>query len=109
MPIAHCLVDSGREPRRVDPVDLWARESGQSAEHMTINIVGRARQFGNRYAVMATLWLPSLWPEADIAALQEGLARAMASYYRAAPREVHVITRVLESGRVVEDGETLQW
>lgn len=109
MPIAHCIVDPERVPRDGDPVARWARESGQSAEHMTIELIPRLRQFGHAYAAMATLYLPSMWSAEAVDALQAGLARALAGYLGVAVGEVQVITRVVEPGQVVEDGEVLRW
>ena len=109
MPIANCIVAPGREPGRLDPVALWAKLSGRPAEQMTINLVSGIRQHGSRYAGMATLWLPSAWPAADVSALQEGLAGALAKYLKASPAEIHVITQLVEPGRVVENGREVRW
>lgn len=109
MPIANCIVTSDCRPDSNNLIDLWANESGQPAEHMTINIITGTKQFGNRYPVMATLWLPSIWSRSDISSLQLGLATALAKYFNLTSSEVHVITRIVKSGMVVEDGEEIQW
>lgn len=112
MPIANCIVSPSRCSQAGDAdglVVLWARESGKSPEHMTVNIVERRAQVGSAYEVMATLWLPSLWSQADVDSLQVGLARALAAHFGVGLGSVHIITRIIEPGLVVEDGETLSW
>lgn len=76
---------------------------------MTINLVAGTQQTGAAYRVMAILYLPSLWNAAHVRGLQIGLARALSSGLALPPAEVHVITTVVESGHVVEHGETQEW
>ena len=109
MPIANCFVISGCQPGSSNLVELWASESGQSPEHMTVNIVEGTKQLGNIYPVMAILLLPSIWSEADTSSLQLGLATALAIHFNLASSEVHVVTQIVNSGLVVEDGEEIQW
>ena len=108
MPIANCIVTSGCQHGSSKLIELWASESGQSSENMTINLITSTRQFGNRYSVMATLWLPSIWSTSEASSLQIGLAKALAEYFNLVPDEVHVITQLFDSGMVVEE-EEMQW
>jgi hypothetical protein len=109
MPIANCILAPGCELGGENLISLWADESAQSAQHMTVNIIRGSTQLGNRYQVMATLLLPSIWSKADVSSLQTGLARALARYFQVAISEVQVVTTIVESGMVVEDGEEIQW
>jgi len=109
MPIANCVISSDCLPGVGDLIELWSRESGQSKEHMTVNLVTGTQQHGKKYAVMATLWLPSIWSKTEISSLQSGLARALATYHGIALSEVHVITQLVNSGMVVEEGNLMQW
>ncbi len=109
MPIANCIVTTDCQHNSFDLVELWAKESGQSSEHMTINITTSTHQYGNKYTIMATLWLPSIWSKSNISSLQLGLAKALAYYFNIAPSEIHVITQIVESGNVVEGGKEIQW
>jgi hypothetical protein len=109
VPIANCFAAS--LPAGFDPDELvsaWARCSGIGADEMTVNMV-RAEQGGKRYAVMAWLYLPSLWPERDASALAEGLAAALAGSLAVDLSAVQVVTSVVPSGAVVETGRTLRW
>ena len=111
MPIANCFIRGGIPLElEIDGLTaLWSEESGVDSEQMTINVVANARQTGAPYLVMAFLYLPSLWSSKQVRRLQVGLARALSRGFVVAPAEVQVITSLVESGHVVEDGETQDW
>jgi hypothetical protein len=111
VPIANCFVRDGvGMPGDVEGLAReWSRETGASEEHLTINLVPGTRQAGAGYAVMARLHLPSLWAEDDVARLQVGLARTLARSFEIEPADVHVITSIVQSGHVVENGEVQEW
>ena len=101
---------SDEEPPELDALTvLWSEESGVGSEHMTINVISGARQTGAPYRVMAFIYLPSLWTSEQVGRLQVGLARALARGFAGAPGEVLVVTSIIESGHVVEGGETKAW
>jgi hypothetical protein len=109
MPVANCIVSPDKRSGAGDLIKLWSRESGISSENMTINIIVADRQFGRSYSVMADLLLPSMWSGQSISALQTGLTRALAHYFLLDLQEVLVATRIIPSGRVVENGEEVTW
>ena len=111
MPIANCFVHDDVSPElEIDVLTaLWSEESGVDSEQMTINVIAGTRQTGAPYRVMAFLYLPSLWSSDQVRQLQVGLARALGRGFAAAPAEVQVITSIVESGHVVETGETQSW
>jgi hypothetical protein len=111
VPIVNCFVRDDLPP---DPdIDtltaLWSDESGIGSEHMTINVIAGTRQAGAPYRVMAFLYLPTLWSFEQVRQLQVGLARALTRGFAVASSEVQVISSVVHSGHVVEDGETQDW
>jgi hypothetical protein len=111
MPIANCLI-RGDLAIPDDPsalVTAWAADSGTSPEHMTVNVVPSVRQAGVPYAVMATLYLPTMWHEADVKRLEGGLASALGRVLGLDAGEIHVITLSVASGHVVEGGEIQSW
>lgn len=112
MPIANCLVTkkSYHEAKSSETlIELWATESGKSSEHMTVNIIENSEQQGNAYDIMANLYLPSLWSKRDVDLLQIGLAKTLAEYFNVGVNRVHVITHIVVSGMVVENGELVEW
>ena len=112
MPIANCLVkrdiyESVACERSV--VEIWSSHSGVKPDYMTVNFIELLGQHGCAYEVMANLYLPSLWSNSDIGKLQVSLAKALAEYFKTDPGKVHVITQVVGSGMVVENGEIAEW
>jgi hypothetical protein len=111
VPIANCFVhDELRAELESDALtELWSEESGIRSEQMTINVIAGIRQYGAPYRVMAFLYLPSLWTSEQARDLQTGLASALGRGFGVAPAEIQVITSIVESGQVVEGGETQDW
>ncbi len=109
MPIANCVITPDCTEGTGCLIDLWAKESSLSSEHMTINFITSTKQLGNRYKIMANLILPAIWSLKDREALQVGLAVALSSYYSVALQDVHVVTQIVDSGLVVESGKTVTW
>ena len=109
MPIANCFVAS--VPDDLDTSEIvaeWSNRSGIDSDEMTINLL-EAHQTGKRYAVMAWLYLPSIWPDDAVVVLSEGLAAALADAFVVEPSSVQVVTSIVASGFVVEDGGTVNW
>jgi hypothetical protein len=109
MPIATCYVTA--IPDDLDPDEIvaeWSTRSGIEPAEMTVNLVA-TRRGGKRYAAMAWLYLPSLWPDEAVVALSTGLAAALADALGVAPSSVQVVTSIVESGMVVEAGEIARW
>jgi hypothetical protein len=109
MPIALCFVDARLVKCGENPVELWRDESGIACDEMTINIISSGQQFGKPYPVIARLMLPSLWPPPQVSALQTGLARALARHFDLETAQVLVITQMVESGLVVDNGQEINW
>jgi hypothetical protein len=109
MPIANCVVSKNCTGGSANLIEVWAADAGISPEHMTVNMVSCEEQLGNRYKIMATLLLPSLWSSSEISRLQLGLARSLAQYFEIPMNEVHVITHIVSSGLVVESGQEVEW
>ena len=110
MPIANCFVAGPvRSEARDGLIEAWARESGVAPDHMTVNLIGDVEQAGAPYAAMAILHLPSLWRPEQVDALQCGLAAALGEALGLDPAQVHVITTIVDSGHVVDGGNTREW
>ena len=109
MPIANCIVASGCNQGSGNLIELWSKESGISDEHMTANIIFSDQQLGNKYTIMANLQLPSIWSPENISAIQKGLAHALSGYFGLSINKIHVVTNVVSSGMVVENGQEVNW
>lgn len=109
MPIANCFISPSCPLGKGNLVDIWANHSAQSSEHMTVNFIESKAQFGNEYFVMANLYLPSVWSSASISSIQIGLSKSLAEYFNITIDQVQVITSIVSSGMVVEDGQEIKW
>ncbi len=109
MPIAHCLVSKFCQPSESSLVDLWTKHSGVSASEMTINISQVDHQQGKSYDIISSLYLPSCWEKASITKLQIGLSNALSEYYGLDQSNILILTSVIESGNLVEQGKEQQW
>ncbi len=109
MPIAHCVTALTLPEGAPDPVERWAEASGFSAEHMTLYTVVPTQCFGKAYAIMVTLYLPTLWSEAQVERLQLGLVDALAQCFATDIAGIQVITQYVESGHAVEAGRVERW
>lgn len=112
MPMANCIITSECQDRSAGSsnlIELWANVAKKPSEHMTVNIITSEEQLGNKYAIMATLLLPSIWSKPDITSLQTGLAEALRLYYDVSIEDVFVSTSIVNSGMVVESGKEVKW
>lgn len=111
MPIAHCLVNG------IDIVpDQWERivaelaaKAKLSVSDITLSIVTGIKQFGNPYKVMVNLYLPTLWNSVDIELIQKSLINALVSNLELPPEEIFIMTTLIDSGNVVENGKIVWW
>jgi hypothetical protein len=114
MPIANCIINPELSAHtdlsdQTDIISIWSKQSGVAIEHMTINFVSSIAQLGKQYQVMATLQLPSIWSQEKISILQLGLATTLSKCFSIPSEQVHVVTSVIDSGLVVENGEQITW
>ena len=109
MPIANCILKHSLRCDDKDVVELWSKTSQVSSQEMTLNLLNADEQFGKPYTIMATLYLPSAWPQDKRDALQTGLSAALSKGFDQPIERVHVITLIVESGYVVENGQLQHW
>jgi len=112
MPIANCIITSECQNNldgSSNLIELWANESKTSSEHMTINVITSTEQLGNKYAIMVTLLIPSIWSKPEITLLQLGLAKALTLHYNVSIEDVFISTNIVKSSMVVESGKEVKW
>ncbi|MGY3686846.1 hypothetical protein ACXAAV_09270 [Vibrio coralliilyticus] len=111
MPIAHCTIlsDLVSKAETGEVIERWGSLSEQPTTDMTINFVRAERQEGKSYEIIANLFLPSVWSEKSVSALQLGLAKALSESFFVEPKNVLVMTTILSSGFVVENGREVTW
>ncbi|MCM5506982.1 MULTISPECIES: hypothetical protein [Vibrio] len=111
MPIAHCTIspDLVFKVETGEVMERWGSLSEQPTTDMTINFVRANRQEGRPYLIIANLFLPSVWSEKSVSALQLGLAKALSESFSVESQNVLVMTTILSSGFVVENGREVTW
>ncbi len=109
MPIANCVILELEAINLDGIIEQWASYAGISASEMTLNFVEGGYQKGKHYKVMATLYLPSIWSQPQLDAIQTGLSKALSISFSCRERDIHIITMIIESGHVVENGEIQRW
>ena len=112
MPVAHCVITPDCAERLDGARDLaamWGAEAGKPDDELTVNLVVGVLQSGRDYPIVASLYLPSLWADDDVSALQTGLARALSRAFDVTADSVLVMTTILEPGHVVDAGREVRW
>ena len=111
MPIAYCFVKDkpGIKAHLQKLVSDWANEAGVDPKNITINLVTIQHQVGNPYAVMINLYLPTVWSEEDVQRIQVSLLKVAMNHFQVEAKEIFVMTSLIQSGHVVEDGKVVRW
>lgn len=109
MPIANCIVRKDCVLVDSDLVQNWSKASGITQKDMTVNIIESVLQSGCGYKIMANLYLPSMWSDSEVSALQVALSKTLAHCFRVPVEQVHVMTEIIKSGMAVEAGESVSW
>ncbi len=111
MPIAHCFCkDISVSKNSWAEIALqWAADIGVDLSDVTLNAIPLAAQCGKNYTLMVNLYLPSLWPEADVARIQESLVKILSAKLQLNEADIFVLTSIIQSGHVCENGATLRW
>ncbi|MCV2885935.1 hypothetical protein OE749_14680 [Aestuariibacter sp. AA17] len=90
-------------------IPLWSSLSGVRETHLTVNIIPNVQQYGQPYDVMVNLYLPSMWSNSQVAAIQLGLANALSTSLKRPISDIHIISTIVDTGLVVEDGHMITW
>lgn len=112
MPIANCFI----APKLIqtsnttdDLIAAWAKRSGIDSSEMTIMLTPYEHRLGKEYTVICQLFLPTAWSQSAISALQTGLSHAIADTFSLDNSQIFLMTTLVESGFVVEQGREVKW
>lgn len=110
MPIAHCLVKTKVSDREAQNMaHVWASEVGVAVKDVCLTFTPIIAQGGQTYKAPINLYLPALWSTADRVHIQQSLAQILAIHLHLSPREIFLITCIVATGHVVENGEIVHW
>jgi hypothetical protein len=111
MPIATCFLKN----KSINPEELqqlvneWAALIQVDQKDICVNAVTGFQQAGQNYELMINLYLPSLWSEKDVGKIQTSLLELFCQYLNLNVSEVFIMTSIIQSGHVVENGEIVRW
>jgi hypothetical protein len=111
MPIANCYIRN----RDLVPGELsnmvseWARIIEVDTQDVCVNVISGFVQLGKNYTVLVDLNLPSVWQDKEIRKIQVSLLDVLQKYLEVPPEQIFIMTNIIHSGRVVENGEIVVW
>jgi len=111
MPIANCFVKE-KQIAQEDIQDLaekWASEVNIDVKDICVTFIPDCIQVGQQYKALVHLYLPSLWSEDQVHHIQKSLLRILCEFLKVEASEVFIMTSIILSGHVVENGEVVKW
>jgi len=109
MPIANCFLRADIPLPSADIASAWRSTIGVDLKDVSISFIPGCLRQGAAYAVMVQLFLPSLWSPASIKTIQLSLADLLQQSMSLEPEDVFIITTIVQSGAVVEQGAIVEW
>ena len=111
MPIANCFI----KDTPVDQLELqdlaekWASEVNVDVKDICLTFSPHCVQGGQQYKVLVNLYLPSLWSDDQVKNIQKSLLGLLMDFLEVTASEVFIMTSIIGSGHVVENGEIVEW
>ena len=111
MPVANCFI----KERNVSQEEMqklttkWSDDIGVNLQDVCLTFVPNCMQAGQRYEIMVNLYLPSLWTKEDIKRIPKSLHQNLCDHFEVSASEVFIITSIVQSGHVVENGQIVEW
>ena len=110
MPIANCIVKKKYSSNilKLIPKEL-ATDLNIDIKDITINFIESFFQAGNPYEIMIFLKLPSIWEDKDIKRIEKGFVSIFSKIINISVQDIFLITEIIQSGHVVDNGEIEYW
>lgn len=110
MPVAVCYCKTLISTDDLEKiVDDWAELTGVSREEVSITIVNDFIRAGKQYSVVANLFLPSLWKKNEVIMIEKGFLKLLSKYMQIKKEEVFIMTIILPSQHVIDNGDVVSW
>jgi hypothetical protein len=110
MPIATCFAAKTVAAEKIEEiVTEWAGISGTAKKDICITLVPYHLQGGQQYDMLVNLYLPTLWSKTDVKKIQLGLLKTLCKHLELAEEKVFIMTSLIASGHVVENGAIVSW
>ena len=111
MPIANCYIKNKQvsQGELEELAGKWAEKLHIDIKDICLTVLTDFTQVGQQYEVMINLFLPSLWAEEDVKKIQKTLLELLKSYLKINSSEIFLITSIVQSGHVMENGKIAEW
>ena len=90
-------------------VQQWAKNLNLDLEDICLTIITDFIQAGAQYDVMVTLFLPSTWSGKGVKRIQVTLLKLLMEHLKVEASGIFIMTSIIESEHVVENGEVVSW
>lgn len=90
-------------------VSKWADKIGVNTSDVSITIIRDFAQFGQTYDILFNLYLPSIWSKKDTSMIQTELLAMLCEAFKIHPKNIFILTNIIQSGHVVENGKIVNW
>lgn len=111
MPIANCFI----KDQQVSQNELqklaaeWADQINVDVKDICLTFITNNVQAGQQYEILVNLYLPSLWSKESTKTIQKSLLTILSKYFQLEPSEIFVMTLIIQSGHVIENGAIVEW
>lgn len=110
MPIATCFLKNRIENNTLNKIaSEWGKSIEVDSKDICINYIQNFNQAGQQYDALVNLYLPSLWSDNDIEKIQNELLNMLVKHLHITHDRVFIITSIIKSGHVVENGDIITW
>lgn len=111
MPIANCYIKDTQVINNEfqDLATLWAEKINVDVKDICLTFIPNCIQAGQQYEILVNLYLPSLWKKDAIKNIQKSLLMILAGHFHISPKHIFIMTSIIQSGNVVENGEVVEW
>jgi hypothetical protein len=105
MPVANCFYKKGKLSikKMENMVNEWANIVRVDKKDICVNMIKEYSQPGQKYPVLANLYLPTLWSANDIKRIQLGLLKLLSKYLEVKENQIFIMTSLIQSEHVVEN------
>lgn len=111
MPIANCFIKESEVA--LDGLDLlvteWASKIGTDVNDITMTFVPVLKQAGQTYSVLINLYLPDFWSGDDVKGIQISLLDSVCKCLNVKADRIFILTMLISTGNVVENGKIVSW
>jgi translation elongation factor EF-1alpha len=111
MPIANCYINQiSVSTQQLETLTKeWANSIDVDLKDICLSFINVSNQTGQNYNVMVNLFLPTIWDKSSIERIQINLDKALKKNLNLKNKDVFIITSIVQSGNVVENGQVVNW